>query len=104
MNMLTAVAISFAFITLFILIVILYSRTSHAVAEIKWLAFQIKNLPSTLTLRDVNDYILALDFYDPSTTQYQGRFKDIMPLLIKQAGIKYIPETKGRLTIVSKDE
>ena len=104
MTTFAAVAISLAFITLFLLVVILYSRTSHADAEIKWLDFQIKNLPSSLTLREVNDYILALDFYDPSTTQYQGRFKDIMPLLIKQAGIKYIPETKGRLTIVSKDE
>ena len=104
MDTLAAVAISLAFITLFLLVVILYSRMSHADAQIKWLEFQIKNLPSPLTLREVNDYILALDFYDPSTTQYQGRFKDIMPLLIKQAGIKYIPETKGRLTIVSKDE
>lgn len=104
MSMLAAVAISFAFITLFLLIVILYSKASCADAQIKWLEFQIKNPPPPLTLREVNDYILALDFYDPSTTQYQGRFKDIMPLLIKQAGIKYIPETKGRLTIVSKDE
>ena len=104
MNTIEAVVISLAFITLFLLVVILYSKASSAVAQIKWLEFQIENLPSTLTLRDVNDYILALDFYDPSTTQYQGRFKDIMPLLIKQAGIKYIPETKGRLTIVSKDE
>lgn len=92
-----------------------------------WAIFKIKSLDAEISLLkacvnlldsrkpsidEIIDQVLKTSFYLPVTEhgryysngQYVGTLKEIVLLLVKQAGIKYIQPTEGKLTIVSKDE
>lgn len=107
---LVAVVVFFIVLSLglFGMLFIAHAANKVKIAKLELELFQIElRIPSDEAFRykvlGTGLYFKSDDPFTPSHRYYYGTLGEMLNVLIKQAGIKYIPPTQGRLTII-KDE